>query len=72
MQLKDIWMSVLTFVLLATTIGIGIWRLIADGIVRSTWNFGWVCCLNSTLDVLIVGCRADQPYHRQFVNRREL
>jgi hypothetical protein len=37
---KDIWMSVLTFTLLAATIGIGIWRLIADGIVRSTWNFG--------------------------------
>jgi hypothetical protein len=37
---KDIWMSVLTFTLLSATIGIGIWRLIADGIVRSTWNFG--------------------------------
>lgn len=40
LSLKDIWMSVLTFTLLSATIGIGIWRLIADGIVRSTWNFG--------------------------------
>lgn len=37
---RDIWMSLLTFVVLTFTIGIGVWRLIADGIVRSTWNFG--------------------------------
>lgn len=39
-SIKDIWMSLLLFALLSLTIGIGIWRLIADGIVRSTWNFG--------------------------------
>ena len=38
--LGDLWMAGFTFLLLGATIGIGVWRLVTDGIVRSTWNFG--------------------------------
>lgn len=46
---RDIWMSMLTFAVLTFTISIGIWRLIADGIVRSTWNFGLLVSLGWAL-----------------------
>jgi len=38
--LGDLWVPALTFAVLGGTIGIAVWRLIADGIKHSSWSFG--------------------------------